>query len=182
MLWYEFAPMLNDYWGIVPVEPHNPPPFLFELDDFEPDAIPNWKPPRVKLAKEGRRRRGDFPCFSRFPPILNARALEALKPLLGHCDILPVDCVEEPLVAVNPPLLSNALDRNESVAYAWYEDGGFMSMSRPAFRGPRIPEEPLFRLAEVRNLVFVSEAFLEAVEKNKLKGLYFKPLEGTWNP
>jgi hypothetical protein len=182
MAWYEFHHMVNHFHGITPVLPPEELPFLFHPDDFEPEAIPNWKAPHVQISKDKRRKRGDFPCFGSLPPVLNARALAALKPLLAHCDILPLICDEEPLVAINPPILFNALDRSESVAYAWFEDGRFMNMSRPAFRGPRVPEEPLFRLAEVRNVVFVSEAFREAVEKNKLKGLYFEPLEGTWKP
>ena len=109
MAWYEFHHMANHFHGITPALPPEELPFLFPLEDFEPAAISNWQPRPVIISNDKRRRRGDFPCFTSMPPVLNARALDALRPLLSGCDVLPLLCDEEPLVAINPPILATAL-------------------------------------------------------------------------
>jgi hypothetical protein len=182
MAWYAFHHMANHFHGITPVLPPEELPFLFPLDNFEPNAIPRWKPPHVQISKDKRRKRGDFPCFGSLPPIMNARALTALKPLLSNCDILPLICDDEPLVAISPPLIANALDHDESVVDEWLLDGRYIGISRRVFRGPRIPSEPIFRLIEDPGAVILSDQFRQAVEKHKLKGLYFEPLNAEWKP
>jgi hypothetical protein len=180
MKWYAFDPIVNDYWGIVRLNETDP--FLFELEDLSPDGMKGWKPPRVKLAKEGGRKRGDFPCFSSFPPIFTANALELLKPLISQCTILSLICDEEPLVAINPPMLFNALDPDESTV-DWFEEGKrAMTIEKYVFHRDEVSRHPIFRLRELENVSIVSEEFREAVEKNKLKGLYFQPLDAEWKP
>jgi hypothetical protein len=180
MTWFSFNTMINDYWGIVPSEPIQAGSLFFPPDDFEPEAVKAWMPPRVKLAKEGRRKRGDFPCYSSFPPILGQRALSSLRPLLSHCDLLPLVCDEEPLVALNAPMLRGALDVKLSEV-EWFEEGKrAMLIHKFVFRGEEVKRHPVFRIPERVNLTILSEAFRDAVAEHKLKGIRLEQLDAIW--
>ncbi len=182
MAWYPFESASNHYHGITFDVPKGQPVDFFALDDFEGDVVATWKPVRVIVSKDKKRKRGDFPCFSNFPPIFGARAVEVLRPFLTHCDLLPLDCADEPLVAINPPKLHGALDCEKSKV-DWFVPGKHaMTIHRYVLRGDQVPGEPIFRLAERRSLTLLSEAFHEAVVRNGLKGLLFFPLDATWEP
>lgn len=184
MRWYALTHAANDFHGIGSVLSSEEEPFLFEVQDFEPSAIPKWRPRKVTIWSDRKRKRGDFPGFGRLPPVFNARALEALKPLLVNCDILPLDCAEEPLVAINPPILRGVLDHEQS-EIDWFTEEvgvGAVAIHRYVFRGAEMKRHPLFRLSERSNEPIVSDVFREAVEKHGLKGLQFLPLDATWMP
>lgn len=179
MTWYGYQRDSNHFYGTVP-DPDVVDPFRFI--DFEPEAIPLWKPIRLHISKERRLKRGNFPGFTSFPPIFDARALETLRPLLNSCDILPIDCPTETLVAINPPILSGALDHEKS-RIDWFEgeEGDHaLTLHSLVFRGEFAANAPIFRLAERKSFVVVSEAFRRAVETHNLLGLSWVPLDATW--
>lgn len=188
--WYRYDPNPDEYGGVFP-QPTFTGTNVKETRFSE--AWPGWNV-TVHPGSEGF---GDFISEGAMPPILSRRTVELLREVLVDCGVVPLQITQvterggEPMVnapplelfAIDPPILSNAVDVRKSDV-AWLDEAQtlLLRFRRYHLRTKEVLRYPIFRLAEDPREAIVSKAFREAVEKHDLKGLSFHPLDATWEP
>lgn len=99
--YHSIRPCNSDGWGVV-------------FDQFKGKPVGDaWTPIPVKFKKG--KRRGDFPFLVTSIPVFSERALHVLKPLVADkIEVLPLECQEEPLYAINVLDVVHCLDYSQS--------------------------------------------------------------------
>ncbi len=153
------------------------------LDQFGGPMIWDWPDKKMRLAIEPlvmnaadrERPLSDIPNLgSQAFPVFSRRAVEALRPLIAmHCEFLPLACDEGEYFLVNIRTVVDALDRERSAFKTFRGSNRIMEMQRYEFIEKRIGSVPIFRLPDDRTGRFVTDPFVEAVEKAGLEGFEF---------
>jgi tetratricopeptide (TPR) repeat protein len=134
-----------------------------------------WIPIPVRFEKS--QQRGDFPSLVSHIPVFSERALHVLKPLVAdNIEVLPLECQEEPLYAINVLDLVDCLDYSRSKVRR-FPSGGIMFIEKYAFKEGSIDGHHLFKVEEAPlKGVLASNRLKSLVEQNGLLGLVFKPV------
>lgn len=149
--------------------------FVFEGDS----RMKGWIAPQMAwiLDEQGDAKRAitDCPNFVSGVPVLSARAVAALGPLLADVgELLSLDFAPHSYYAVNVTRVIDALDEQQSEVVRFPSSGRIMTVNSFAFRRPAVANQAVFkefRLA--RSSVFVLDAFVEAVTQARLTGFVF---------
>jgi len=158
-IYHRIHPCNSDGWNVL-------------FDQFKGKPVGDaWTPIPVKFKKG--QRRGDFPFLVTSIPVFSERALQVLKPLVADkIEILPLECQEEPLYAINVLDVVYCLDYSRSKFEFFL---GNRTIKKYAFKEGSIYGHHLFKLETERG-VLVSHRFKSLVEQNGLVGLTFKPV------
>ena len=136
--------------------------------------------PKITLEFENNKKRiPDFPYFCPIFPIFSERAVDALHDLIApYVEFLPVEVTnsEKKFVGVNVWTIYDMLD----LPRCEYRDRSLIGIVNPinyAFKDDVLPDAPIFRVKETRNIkIFVSQEFRDIVESKRLTGLQFDRL------
>jgi hypothetical protein len=139
------------------------PPQLEAL--VEPDDLPpQWVP-------------ADAAYFTGSHLVLSVRAVSALRPLIGpHGEFLPIRADFGDYAIFNCFTELDALDEANTEGKRFTSSGRFMEIFRYALHADRLVDPPpIFRLLD-RAPLFVTDAFRDLVEAQRLTGFVFEPL------
>jgi hypothetical protein len=153
-------------------------------DDYETflsfDGSPrreHWTPVkvrRVRADKDSAFYSSDFPWLGADALVMRRKAVDVLRDLLeAYGEILPLEDeggVE--LFVLNARAL-DALDEQRSEIQRFASSARIMRIKSLAFREPVVRGVDIFRLPHRASAIYVSERFVEAVEKAGLVGLEF---------
>lgn len=147
-----------------------------ELQSFDGRPhLPYWTPLHVvRMEPEKGLQLSDAPGF--VFPVFSYRALNCLKPLIEpNIEVLPLDCDEGKHFGINIITVLDAIDYEKSI-YKTFRDGKrIMSFKKYSFIPNAVDGVPLFKITDEKvRYPFVSDAFKETVEKNKLTGFVFR--------
>jgi len=159
--YHSVCPCNSDGWNVL-------------FDQFKGKPVGDaWTPIPVKFKKG--QRRGDFPFLLTSIPVFSERALQVLKPLVANkVEVLPLECQEELLYAINVLDVVDCLDHSRS-KFGFIS--GYRTIKQYAFKKGSIGGHHLFKLDETpQNDVLVSNRFKSLVEQNGLLGLTFEPV------
>lgn len=142
----------------------------------------DWIPPEVEVLVEPEDLppqwvRADNAYFSNFHLMLSARAVAALRPLIGpHGEFLPVAADFGAYAIFNCFIEIDALDQEHTEGSRFPSSGRFMEIFRYALHADRLVDPPpIFRLLD-RAPLFVTDTFRAAVEQHRLTGFVFQPI------
>lgn len=133
-----------------------------------------WKPVEADLEAAGRR--GNFLSFSTGVPIVDGKAWDALRPLIGaQVEALEMTLQGETIYALNVVTVLDCLDPERSEIER-FDNGAIMEVRTFVFR-EGCADAPIFKQKglEVAD-VFVDDRFREAVEKAGLEGADLQPV------
>lgn len=135
----------------------------------------SWRPIRMYLEKIGQRT--SFPGLSMRVPAVTLHAWEIVKPFVSaEVEALPLDCREEPLIALNVTNVVDCLDLAHSKVKR-FGDGSIMEIEEYAFKDNCINNFYMFVLRELPlSGLLITERFREIIERNQLQGLKFVTL------
>lgn len=133
-----------------------------------------WKPVEADLEPAGRR--GDFLGFSTGVPIVDRKAWNALRPLVGpHVEALEMTLEGETIYALNVVMVVDCLDPERSEIDR-FDNGAIMDVRRFVFR-EGCTDAPIFKQKGIEVAdVFVDDRFRQAVEQAGLQGADFLPV------
>jgi hypothetical protein len=140
---------------------------------------PRWRPVRVKLERESRKRLppGDVPCIfvGGVMLALSERAVEALRDLLEPVgELLPLECREEPLWLYNCTRFVDVLDEAASDLDRFASSGRIMHIRRYAWR-PEVEQETCFRLPQLhRSSIYATDRVVDRIRSAGLRGFLFR--------
>ncbi|MFN0160315.1 MAG: imm11 family protein [Burkholderiales bacterium] len=139
----------------------------------------NWRPLEVEWILDGRadhkRPITDCPVFVAGVPVLSAQAIEALKPQLEAAgELLPLTHETHRYFVFNVTNVVDALDEERSELMRFGSSGRIMLVKAFAFHEDRLGRHCVFKDHRlVRNTVFATEAFVNAVADARLSGFRF---------
>ena len=139
-----------------------------------------WTPMVFHGFKEDSQRQGDFPSLHDHPalPVFSQRAWDVLSPLIGcHCEALAIVHPDgEPYFIIHVIETTDCVDLERS-RIQQYCTGGVMAIERYCLKTEMLFGKHIFRTPVVaRGQLLLDDVFREAVEKNRLMGLEFRPL------
>lgn len=135
-----------------------------------------WEAPPARVVhddpEEGPLRPGDFPRIGP-PPVLSARAVEALADLLAPCgELLALDTDEGDYALLNVTAVIDALDVERSDLVRLKRSGKITAVRRYVLRSDRLGDAAVFKLPQlVRSHAYVTDRFVERVRAAGLVGL-----------
>jgi hypothetical protein len=138
----------------------------------------SWKPIRVKVQEE-HGVMGDFPYLSPHykVPVFSERAWQALQELVGpYVEALPLKSEVGDFFAINVLHVEDCLDEERS-EFSTLENGKIYAVDEHVFKKGYTPKSPIFWLPQVRDKVLVTDVLRKQIEKHKLKGLLWSPLD-----
>lgn len=141
----------------------------------EQKNVDEWRPLKVHLVRNKRRKICDFPSFVSGIPSFNEKALNTVKDLLTNkADILPLDCGDEKYFLINIYNKIDCIDYDKAQCTR-FEWGHVSEFQKYAFIQEKLVDEHIFKIPEIvrDNIVFVSEEFRERVISNGLFGFNF---------
>jgi len=145
----------------------------------------SWTPVKMeRLLKDERGRalrRSDFPSGSGGDMLLlTEKARQALgESLTPVGELLPLDCGDEILWALNVTLLLDVLDQERSELLRSTETGKILRVKKPVFRAGLLDGVELFKLSAMpRGLIYVTEPFVKRVQASRLQGISFDRVWG----
>jgi hypothetical protein len=107
-------------------------------------------------------------------PVFSSRAVDVLRPMLEAAgEILPLDCPGRRYFAFNVTRVVDALDESRSILKR-FSDGGVMRIVEPHFKREALEDAHIFKVSQLRTVVFVDDAFVERVLNAELKGFLFE--------
>ena len=109
-------------------------------------------------------------------PVFSHRALDCLKPLIEpNIEILSLDFDGGNYFGINVTTVLDAVDYEKSI-YKTFRDGKrIMSFKKYSFIPSVVDGVPIFKITDEKvRYAFVSDAFRDIVEKNKLTGFLFR--------
>lgn len=135
-----------------------------------------WTPMRVRLLKvdEGQQlRRSDMPWQGSHALILTQRAMDVLRDIPeADCEFLPLACDDEKLWLMNPKLVTEALNEEESRLERFSSSGRIMRVMHYVFREEALRGLWCFRIPQ-QLPVYVTDRFVSAVNGAGLQGIHF---------
>jgi hypothetical protein len=172
---YEYIADVNKYDSYIVSDEKD----YFVDDSFGKSRLADtWTPFRIECDR--RLRRTDFPGLPGGAPVVNARALAVLKPVLGaSVEPLPLLCDDGPMFALNVLDNVDCLDLDASdVLMSPSDSSKILMVDEYVFKPGAIGTRYMFRIKGMTAgvSVFVTSLFRDVVEKNGLVGLLFKPL------
>jgi hypothetical protein len=142
-----------------------------------------WTPLEMYLLKvddsSGKRfAYSDCPWFGSHTPILRRPAVEALASLVERdAELLPLTCPEAELVALHTYTVLDALDVDQSDIVRFPSSGRVMAIRSYVFRPDALENVVVFKLPQyLRGCTFVTQPYVDAVERAGLVGVGFKRL------
>lgn len=163
-------------------EPLDEPPDICRIHRVDTKISEHWTPPVAEVFEDNPPREGDFPSLSNFwtIPVFSERAWEALSPVIGAwCEPLPILYPSKGrhyLVHVLKTL--DCLDVERSKVFRRKTDQSISVVLEYSFKPDVIDGIHIFKMTpETGGVLIVDDVFRAAVEKNKLKGLLFRPLK-----
>lgn len=143
-----------------------------------------WKAPDYRVIYnpyEAEKPRGDFPYASLQGIFLTAHAKRIMMPLLLRAgEYLPIECDEVPggLELFNATVvLLDALDE-ANIEATRFNDGNLVTIKKFAFHKDAVQGHPIFRIAQQRGGLYVTDVFTDFVEQHGLTGLAFELVWG----
>ena len=160
------------YDNLVPV----PKLSVEELQTFDGRShLSHWSPLHLaRMEPEKGLPLSDAPGF--VFPVFSHRALDCLKPLIEpNIEILPLDFDGGNYFGINVTTVLDAVDYEKSI-YKTFRDGKrIMSFKKYSFIPSVVDGVPIFKITDEKvRYAFVSDAFRDIVEKNKLTGFLFR--------
>jgi hypothetical protein len=134
----------------------------------------DWRPPKFSVHCQSRPIR-DFVSWSLSAPLVTERARAGLEALIDpYVEFLPFATIKgQSLYAVNAIEVVDCVDKEASeITYAPDEPERAIAVSKFVFDEKKVRPLPIFKVPETMHL-FVSDAFAEAVVRNKLTGAGF---------
>jgi hypothetical protein len=168
---YEFLPDADRYQSLVPVSDAG----MDRLLALRELPALDWKAPELRWI--GATMPGDFPALIGQVPVVSARALKAMQPLLGdRVDPLPIRVQGGGYTALHVRDFPDCLDIVKTEA-RWFEPGRARMIESYAFRPGCLEEHHIFRLKEeAGGFALLSGAMMQAIRKAGLVGLQEKLL------
>jgi len=169
---YFFSPDPDNYASIEFVDEKIEDKFL------QGKSIRNeWTPPSVYIY-DSSGPLGDFPALSDNIPVFSKKAWESLSPFLfDSVEALPLIITNLEYYAINVLEMTDCIDHNKS-EFRRYENGAIASVNHFCIKTQLLKNKNLFIFPETKYLdTYVSEAFINCVKTNSLKGSIFRELE-----
>lgn len=138
-----------------------------------------WRPIKVDLVTSdehsSRLTVGDMLNLQSLTIGLSQRAVDVLGEMLErNGEALPLDCDSDVFYAYNATRMIAALDR-ENCDLEEFDDGRIIGVCSYTFHYDKLRDAEIFLLAEAPHLMhFVTDAFVNAVRKAKLRGFNFR--------
>jgi hypothetical protein len=143
-----------------------------------------WRPIVVRCVRGDRRWKNRFADFPSMPGgllFLREKAAEVLKDMLEKFgELLPLVTEKGEVLYIHNTtfVLPNALDEEKAEFYRVDGIDRILGVRKPVFREDIVRGADLFRLpAELSSRTYVSDKFVDLVNKHNLKGLEFNPIE-----
>lgn len=148
----------------------NPNLRLSDLDDLTKRCCP------IRVRYIPGKQATDYPCIGLEAPAFSLRAFTRLAHLLEPAgEVLPLECKEGRFVGFRPSIFSDALCEEKSEIVWLDQDRGIADeINRFEFYPERVRDLVIFRLPIDIFGVYVTEPFVECVEREKLRGFVFK--------
>lgn len=168
----------NDYKYRIGVKNFQQDYYLYFDPQFKGEPIEKWGEVQMEI-KKGAGKKTDTFDFISGKPIFSIKAVDILSDLLkSHVEILPLKHEPFPIVAVNVLNVVDGIDQ-EMAEKKLLPNGTFVGYEKYAFIKEMVAGHHIFKIPQqLSTMVFVSDEFKHAVEKNKLKGFAFNEL---WN-
>lgn len=176
---YALKPDLKEY-PLFAVDGDLPPNFYWEFDGRRQAA--GWKTRTISAADED-------DAITPLPdlavvgvlPAFSVRAVEALLPLVKpNGELLPLRHRRAEYMLYNVMTVADALDEGASSLTRFTGSGRVMSIERFVFDPVAVQDLHVFRIPQLlRGHVFVTDAFVDAVEANGLTGFNLAPVWST---
>ena len=126
-----------------------------------------WRPHPVELIREDEGRRlepTDWPVLTSSLPVVKTAALPAVADELEpFAELLPLDCPQEPLTAVNVLAVADALNEQASDV-ARLPNGRIFRVRDHAFVPERLPDRGVFRIPQQKR-VFCTERTAQVLQR-----------------
>ena len=108
-------------------------------------------------------------------PVFSKNAIEKLYDLIkDDVEFLPLDCDEGDFSMINVTTVLDAIDYEKSDFERFKSSGRIMYFEKYVFREDVVKGHNIFKIVDENlNPVFVSDDFVKAVRKNRLKGFRF---------
>lgn len=141
-----------------------------------------WKPVRVSMYDTGKPI-GDVTSLGADQPVLNPRAIEALRDLIEpYGELLPLDCGRQQWFLYHVTFVVDCFDQTK-IEGDRFDDGRLFWIKRYAFIPERIRSLTVFRAPELQGGLFVTDVFKSRVESAGLLGFRLPaiwPREDPW--
>lgn len=155
---------------------------FFDMFDTELPLSKEWILVKLRCVhpRSSRKRplRSDFPNLSGHPMALRQKSVDALRQILDrHAEALPLDDENgEGIFAIHVLTVIDALDREASKVVCFSGTNRIMDIEKHVFKSELLNGVDMFRLPDQSAQTFVSQNFVDAVQKAGLVGLDFKLL------
>jgi hypothetical protein len=135
----------------------------------------DWKPLKMQIHRNKRRKICDNPNFVSGFPVLSEKAVDVVRDFLADkADILPLDCGDEKYFLINIYNKIDCIDYDKT-QYTEFESGRVREFQKFAFIHDKLTNESIFKIPEIigKSMVFVSDEFRERIIGNGLVGFNF---------
>lgn len=134
-----------------------------------------WIPKKVKRMQPANKRLlGDL-SWCTTAPVFSEEAIEKLWSLIKNdVEVLPLDFEERKFSLINVTTVLDAIDYKNAKFERFESSNRIMCFDKFAFREDVIASYNIFKIVDMpRSYVFVTDNFVSAVKKNRLKGFSF---------
>jgi len=135
-----------------------------------------WEGDKGYMRKEKRKPVADFTQIT-LMPLISLRGRAVIEPLTGNqVEFLPFETPVSLYYGLHVQYV-DCLDAARAEAIHFKSSGRIMEVTKYAFHWDRLKNMHIFRLPELGlSRLFVSDAFKQVVEENRLTGLLFYPV------
>lgn len=178
---YVLGPSAAKYSTLGPKEKDWEKKEIFEQFNNGFDGKPfgkTWIPIEVYEYKEKRSSLGDCASYSYAVPIFSQRAVDVLHDTLKqNGEILPYTFKNGKYYAYNVTTVVDVLDKKQSKFKYFDSSGRVMSIERIVFIPEKLVGLEIFKIPDIRKSdIYVTDSFVERVEKAKLTGFKFEKI------
>lgn len=173
-------------WRCKPIDPVEQAGPVLDSDFDAFDAfkqgplIDTWKPIPFRLSREDSAKlvRSDFPCMTSDVLIMKSTAAQFVRSLgQPGLEILPLECDECDLWALNVLNVLEAVDMDKSEVVRFPSTGRLMTIARHVFHPEVVEGVPLFKIRALRRgPIYYGDSFVEQYRASGLTGLEFEPI------
>lgn len=168
---YELRYVHETYQHITPIRDDDIEKITFM---FGEPVSKTWEPMLMRIVPEtADRPTSDFPHLTNNLPAVSESAAKVLRPLIAeHVEFLPLICPDGTYYALNVVTEVDALDEDQS-DILYNASGYILKFQRHVFKLDKCQGIPIFRIPQT-TVPFVTDTFVEAVERAELTGFRFK--------